>query len=199
MFTSVPQDTPFNTNERVAAAAGEIRERHLVPAADLGVHVVNLAGKSVRWKPFGHRVGVEKRPKDLLGRCPQHPVQLDGVRHRRLLSALYLSPSIRSRTTPVRIDTSVAAVQPADVGHAPIGGRPHSRHVVAAPRHVADGSGASDVRWARGSGALQPSTRRRRRRSCRASRKSLQRCWPRSRWVTTSAGSTSAPITAAKR
>ena len=54
--------------EGVALAGGEVRERHLVGAADLGVQVVDLAGESVRRKPLGHRVGVEERPIDSFGR-----------------------------------------------------------------------------------------------------------------------------------
>ena len=66
--------------ERVALAGGEVRERHLVGAADLGVQVVNLAGEPVRRQPLGHRVGVEERPIDPLGRRAQHAVKSDGVR-----------------------------------------------------------------------------------------------------------------------
>ena len=40
----------------MAFAGGEIRERHFVGAADFGVQLVDLAGESVRRKPFGHRV-----------------------------------------------------------------------------------------------------------------------------------------------
>jgi hypothetical protein len=39
-------------------SCGEIRERHLVGAAYLGIQVVNLASESVWRKPFGHCVGI---------------------------------------------------------------------------------------------------------------------------------------------
>ncbi len=55
-------------------------------AADLGIQVVNLAGESVRRKPFDHRIGVEECAVDLLGGCSQHPVKPYGVRHHPLLS-----------------------------------------------------------------------------------------------------------------
>jgi hypothetical protein len=35
--------------EGMALAGSEIGKRHLVAAADFGVHLVNLAGKSIRW------------------------------------------------------------------------------------------------------------------------------------------------------
>src|SRR5207249_378855 len=41
------------STEGVAAAGAEVRERHLVDAADFGVQMVNLARKSLGRKPFG--------------------------------------------------------------------------------------------------------------------------------------------------
>ena len=61
--------------ERVALAGGEVGERHLVRAADSGVHMVNLAGEAVRRQPLGHGVGIEERPVDPLRRRPQHAVE----------------------------------------------------------------------------------------------------------------------------
>jgi hypothetical protein len=49
------------TTEGVTAAGGEIRERYPVGATDFGVHVMHLAGESIRRKPFGHRIRVEER------------------------------------------------------------------------------------------------------------------------------------------
>ena len=60
-------------------SCGEIRERHLVGAADLGIQVVNLAGESVWWKPFGHCVGIQERPIDSLRRRTEHAVKPDGI------------------------------------------------------------------------------------------------------------------------
>src|SRR5262245_42743947 len=90
--------------ERVTAAGGEIRERHLVGAADFGLDVVDLTRESVWRKPFGHRVRVEERPIDLLGRCAYHPVKLDEVPHSWLLSMrtipLLCPPPVRSNGDP---------------------------------------------------------------------------------------------------
>src|SRR6266849_719883 len=41
--------------------------------------MVNLAGKALRWEPFGHCVGIEKRPIDSLRRSTEHTVKPDGV------------------------------------------------------------------------------------------------------------------------
>src|SRR6266480_6939192 len=41
--------------------------------------MVNLAGKAIRWEPFGHCVGIEKRPIDSLRRSTQHTVEPDDV------------------------------------------------------------------------------------------------------------------------
>jgi len=65
--------------EGVAVTGGEIGERHLVGAADPGIHVVNLAGKSVGGEPFGHGVGIEERPIDSLRRRAEHAVKSDGI------------------------------------------------------------------------------------------------------------------------
>jgi len=65
--------------QRVALTRREVRKRHLVGAADLGVHMVNLAGKAVRREPFGHGVGFKKRPIDSFRRRPQHTVKSDSV------------------------------------------------------------------------------------------------------------------------
>src|SRR6266511_2628955 len=65
--------------EGVAMPCGEIRERHLVGAADLGIQVVNLASESVWRKPFGHCIGIQERPIDSLRRRTEHAVKPDGV------------------------------------------------------------------------------------------------------------------------
>src|SRR5439155_1203753 len=54
----VRQQFKILSAEGVAASCGEIRERHLVGAAHLGIQVVNLANESVWRKPFGHGVGI---------------------------------------------------------------------------------------------------------------------------------------------
>src|SRR5467141_1304551 len=65
--------------ERVAMARGEVCERHLVGTADFRIQMVNLAGKAIRREPFGHCVGIEKRPIDSLGRSTEHTVEPDDV------------------------------------------------------------------------------------------------------------------------
>jgi hypothetical protein len=64
--------------ERVSVACGEVRERHLVGAADFGIEVVNLARKAVWREPFGHCVWIEERSIDFLRRRTEHSVKLDG-------------------------------------------------------------------------------------------------------------------------
>jgi len=63
----------------MALSCGEVSERHLVGAADLGFQVVNLAGEPIWRKPFGHRVGVQERPIDFLWSRAQHAMKPDGV------------------------------------------------------------------------------------------------------------------------
>src|SRR5262245_44008611 len=70
----------------MALAGREIRERHLICAADFSIHLMHLAGKSVRWKPFDHRVGIEKRPVDSLRRRAENAVMSNGVGGHDLLS-----------------------------------------------------------------------------------------------------------------
>ena len=65
--------------ERMALAGGEIGERHLVGAADLGIHLVDLAGESVWRKPLGHRVRIKERAIDFLGRGTEHAVKSDRI------------------------------------------------------------------------------------------------------------------------
>src|SRR5262245_17504002 len=62
-------------------ASGEVRERHLECAADLRVHVVDLARESVRRKPFRHGVGVQKRPINFFRRRAEHAMKSNRVRH----------------------------------------------------------------------------------------------------------------------
>src|SRR5262249_24327676 len=59
--------------EGVTLPGAKVRERHLIGAADLGVEVMDLPGESVRWKPLGHRVRIEKRSIDALGCRTDHP------------------------------------------------------------------------------------------------------------------------------
>ena len=63
----------------MALAGGEIGERHFVRAADVGVHLMDLAGESVRRKPFGHRVRIEERTIDFLGVARSTAVKSDRV------------------------------------------------------------------------------------------------------------------------
>src|SRR5574340_1702229 len=60
--------------KRVALACRKVRERHLVGAANPGVRMVNLAGESMRWKPFSHCVGIEKCPIHAFGRRTKNTV-----------------------------------------------------------------------------------------------------------------------------
>jgi hypothetical protein len=60
-------------------ARREIRERHFVGAANFGVHLVHLGGESVRRKPFGHRVGIEKCLVNFFGRRSEDAVKSNSV------------------------------------------------------------------------------------------------------------------------
>jgi hypothetical protein len=60
-------------------SCGEIRERHLVGAANFGIQLVNLAGESVWWKPFGHCVRIQERAIDSLRRRTKYTMKSDGV------------------------------------------------------------------------------------------------------------------------
>lgn len=65
--------------DSVALAGREVREGHLVRAANLGVDVVHPPGKAVWREPFGHRIGIEERAIDALRRCAKHAVKPDGA------------------------------------------------------------------------------------------------------------------------
>src|SRR3546814_10250309 len=62
----------------MAVAGAEVTERHFEGAAHLRVHVVHLAGESVRRQTFGDGVGFEKGPVDTFGAGAQDAVELDG-------------------------------------------------------------------------------------------------------------------------
>src|SRR5712692_4860843 len=66
--------------ESVAMAGAKIGERHPVAAADFRVHLVNLAGKSIRWQPLCHRLRIKKRAVNLLRLCPEHSMNADRIR-----------------------------------------------------------------------------------------------------------------------
>ena len=77
--TFVGREFEIRSAERMATACGEIGERHLIRATDLGVHMVNLSSESVRWKPPCHSLRVKERSVDFFGRRAEHPVKLDRV------------------------------------------------------------------------------------------------------------------------
>jgi len=91
------------TAEGVARPRRVVGERHPVRAADARVEVVDLAGEAVRRQPLGHRVGVEERPVDAVGRGAQDAVKADGSGHRRCSFVAGGFPRLR-RTGHVRID-----------------------------------------------------------------------------------------------
>src|SRR5262245_61202800 len=65
--------------EGMTLARSEIRERHFVSAANFGVHLMHLGGKSVRRKPFGHRVGIEKCLVKLFGCRSEDAVKSNSI------------------------------------------------------------------------------------------------------------------------
>src|SRR5207247_7422078 len=65
--------------EGMALTCREVRKRHFVTAANFRVQLMNFAGESVWRKPFGHRVGIQKRAVNFLRRGAEHSVESDGV------------------------------------------------------------------------------------------------------------------------
>jgi hypothetical protein len=63
----------------MALAGAEIREGHPVAAADFPVCLMNLAGESIRRKPFDHGVRIQERAIDPLRLCAEHSVESNGV------------------------------------------------------------------------------------------------------------------------
>src|SRR5439155_13706762 len=66
--------------EGVTLAGAEIGKRHPVAAANFRVHLMNLAGKSIRWQPLRHRLRIKKRAVNLLRLCPEHSMNADRIR-----------------------------------------------------------------------------------------------------------------------
>src|SRR6185436_11176283 len=67
--------------EGVAATRGKVGERHLVAAAHLGIHLVDLAGKAVRRQPLVHGIRVDEGLVDARGRTSEDTVEADGAGH----------------------------------------------------------------------------------------------------------------------
>src|SRR5437867_12641026 len=59
---------------------GEIRERHLISAADFGIQMMDPSRESVRRKPLRHCVCIKESSVDPLGRRPKNSVKADSVR-----------------------------------------------------------------------------------------------------------------------
>ena len=66
-------------SERVALSGGEVPERQQVGAANPGVQVVDLGGKSVGRQSLDRCNGFQKRPADFSRRRRNHAVQPDGA------------------------------------------------------------------------------------------------------------------------
>src|SRR5207237_10050945 len=66
--------------EGVALTVAKIGERHAVAAAPFRVHLVNLAGKSIRWQPLRHRLRIKKRAVNLLRLCPADSMNFYRIR-----------------------------------------------------------------------------------------------------------------------
>jgi hypothetical protein len=81
--------------ESVTLAGAKIGERHSVVAANFRVHLVNLAGKSIRWQPFRHRLRIKERAVDFFRRSTEHTVNFYRVGHTSLASTRSDSDAIR--------------------------------------------------------------------------------------------------------
>jgi len=68
--------------EGMALARGEVRERHLVGAANADIHVMNLTGESVWRLPLDDCVRIQERPIDPFGRSSEDTVKVDRAGHR---------------------------------------------------------------------------------------------------------------------
>jgi hypothetical protein len=80
MFTSVPTTTFARNELEVLAAEGMTVPRAEVgEPADAGVHLVHLAGETVGRKPLHHRVGIQERAVNAVGRSTEHSVKTNGV------------------------------------------------------------------------------------------------------------------------
>src|SRR4051812_1372669 len=63
----------------MALASGEVSERHPVSAADCGLQMVDLSGKSIRRKPLGHCIGIEERSIDRFRFRTEYAMEPDRV------------------------------------------------------------------------------------------------------------------------
>src|SRR5262245_15192293 len=63
----------------MAVACREVGERHPECAANLRLHMVDLAGEAVGRQPFGHRICVEEGAKHLLRFGGEDAMQTNGV------------------------------------------------------------------------------------------------------------------------
>src|SRR5215471_2911637 len=93
----------------MALAGREIRERHLVTAADFRIQMMHLARESIWRKPFCHRVGVQKRFVNSHRRGANHSMKSNGTcccglgffRHYDFLSTNFFSSSPMIVVQPV--------------------------------------------------------------------------------------------------
>src|SRR5439155_21795720 len=78
--------------------------------------MVHLAREAVRRKPFGHRIRVDERPIDLLGRRTQHAVKPDGVCRHYLLLSLGRSSRCKDDLGVMALLPNAHAQRPAQYG-----------------------------------------------------------------------------------
>jgi hypothetical protein len=65
--------------EGVTVSRSEIGERHFVGAPHFRLQMVDLAGEAVGRQPFGHRIGIEKRPIHSFRRRADDAVEPHGI------------------------------------------------------------------------------------------------------------------------
>jgi len=75
----IRHDLQIFAAERMAAACREVGERHPECAANLRLHMVNLAGETVGRQPFGHRIRLEEGAKHLLRPGSEDAMQTNGI------------------------------------------------------------------------------------------------------------------------
>src|SRR5437870_2970641 len=128
------------SSERMTLSCGEVRKRHLMCAADLGIHVVNLSSKSVRRKPLTHGVWFQECSIYPLGGRTQDAVKPDCIRGHSFFSSRItaqhnescqnfpmLKPSVVFRIAP-QLDKRLKKSTCGTWVHSRIGRRARRRH-----------------------------------------------------------------------
>ena len=72
-------DLEISAAEGMAVSSPKIRKRHMITTTRAGVDPMDLSGESIGRQPFGHGVGIQKSPVNLLRRRPEHTMQAHSI------------------------------------------------------------------------------------------------------------------------